>query len=104
VRPLLEIVKKTLGTYGVPGSEFSFDEATMACFSRYGRGLISFNPKKKNTGKFHFKIYMLCCALTNLVYKIRIHTKDNSEEIEETVGNDDEQYNKTDKMTLDMCK
>jgi len=48
VRPLLEIIKKTLGRYGVPGSEFSFDEATMACFSRYGRGLISFNPKKKH--------------------------------------------------------
>jgi hypothetical protein len=53
VRPLLEIVKKTLGRYGVPGSEFSFDEATMAYFSRYGRGLISFNPKK-NAGKFNF--------------------------------------------------
>jgi hypothetical protein len=52
VRPLLEIVKKTLGRYGVPGSEFSFDEATMACFSRYGRGLISFNPKKKTQGSF----------------------------------------------------
>jgi len=47
---------------------------------------------------------MLCCALTNLVCKIRIHTKDDSEEIEETVESDDEQYNKTDKLTLDMCK
>jgi hypothetical protein len=44
---------------------------------------------KKNTRKFHFKIYMPCCALTNFVYKIHIHTKDNSEEIEETVENND---------------
>jgi hypothetical protein len=49
VQPLLEIIKRMLGRYGIPGSEFSFDEATMACFSRYDRGLISFNPKKQTT-------------------------------------------------------
>jgi hypothetical protein len=46
VRPLLEIIKCTLGKFTQHGSEFSYDEATMACFSRYGRNLISFNPKK----------------------------------------------------------
>jgi hypothetical protein len=46
IRPLLEILKRTLGRYGTFGSELSFDEATMACFSRYARCLISFNPKK----------------------------------------------------------
>jgi hypothetical protein len=80
----------------------SFDEATLACFSRYGRGLISFNPKKP-TGKFHFKIYMLCCALTNIVHKIIIHTNDGSEETEGQVEDEEEQYTKTDKLTLDMC-
>jgi hypothetical protein len=30
---------------------------------------------------------MLCCALTNLVYKIQIHTKDGSEENEEASDN-----------------
>jgi hypothetical protein len=43
--PLLEILKSTLGHYSDFGSEFSFDEATMACFSHYARCLISFNPK-----------------------------------------------------------
>jgi len=52
VRPLLEIVKKTLGRYGDPGSELSFDKANIACFSRYGRGRISFNPKKKSQESF----------------------------------------------------
>jgi hypothetical protein len=33
IRPLLQILKKTLGRYAVLGTEFSFDEATMACFS-----------------------------------------------------------------------
>jgi hypothetical protein len=75
VRPLLEILKHSIGRYATFGSELSFNKATMACFSRYGRGLISFNPEKP-TGKFHFKVYMLCCAITNLVYKICIHTKD----------------------------
>jgi hypothetical protein len=55
-----------------------FDEATMACFSRYACYLLSFNPKKP-TGKFHFKLYMLCCAHTNLTCKIRIHTRDGAD-------------------------
>ncbi len=101
MRPLLEIVKKTLARYAIPGSTISFDEATMACFSRYGRGLLSFNPKK-TTGKFHFKIYMLCCALTNLVYKIRIYTKDGSEDPDQGEPDEAEQYSKTDKLTMDM--
>ncbi len=33
VQPLLEIIKCTLGKFAQPGSEFSYDEATMACFS-----------------------------------------------------------------------
>jgi hypothetical protein len=77
IRPLLQILKKTLGRYAVLGTEFSFDEATMACFSHYARGLLCFNPQKP-TGKFHFKLYMLCCATTNLVVRICIHMKDYS--------------------------
>jgi Transposase IS4 len=108
IRPLLEILKKSLGRYGDLGSEYSFDEATMACFSRYGRGLISFNPKKP-TGKFHFKIYMLCCAYTNLVYKIRIHTKDGADDAPSNMDGrlDDENdamITKTEKLTMDMCR
>jgi len=95
VRPLLEIIKKALAWYATPGSEFSFDKATMACYSRYGRGQLSFNPKKP-IGMFHFKIYMLCCAVTNLTYKICIHTKDGSEKSEENEENDEEQNTKTD--------
>ncbi len=39
IRPLLNIVKKIIGHYAELGSEFSFDEATMACYSRYARKL-----------------------------------------------------------------
>ena len=47
----------------------------MANKSSYGRNLICFNPMKP-TGKFHFKIYMICCAKTNLTIRMKIHTKD----------------------------
>ena len=47
---------------------------------------------------------MLCCALTILVNKIQIHTKDESEKYEETSDNNEAQYNKTVKLTIDMCK
>jgi hypothetical protein len=73
IRPLLNIIKRTLGRYANFGAELSFDEATMACRSSFGRHLICFNPKKP-TGKFHFLIYMLCCGEKNLVFKFRIHT------------------------------
>jgi hypothetical protein len=39
-------VKKTIGRYAELGSEFSFDEAAMACYSRYARNLVSLNPMK----------------------------------------------------------
>ncbi len=102
IHPLLEVLKKTLGRYGKLGSEFSCDQATMACFCRYGHGLLSFNPQK-STGKFHINIYMLCFAITNLVYKTRIHTKDGSDANVEEEDMDEEMLNKTEKLTSDMC-
>jgi hypothetical protein len=94
-------VKKTLSHFAVPGMEYSLDEATMACFSRYARKLISFNPVKP-TGKFHFKFYMHCCAYTNSVLKIRIHTRDGSDndgnpEVEEGM------ISTLDLLVLGMC-
>ena len=80
IRPLLNILKRTLGRCANIGSEHSFDEATMACKSSYGRHLIVYNGAKP-TGKFHFKMYMMCCANMNLTHKIKIYTRDNSEKI-----------------------
>jgi hypothetical protein len=59
-RPLLNILKKTIGVFLIPGSELSLDEASCASRSSYGRELIFFNPAK-NYGKFHFRFYLLCC-------------------------------------------
>lgn len=105
IRPLLTILKETLSKFANLGTEFSFDEATMACRSSYGRSLIVYNGMKP-TGKFHFKIYVLCCALTNLVHKIKIHTRDNSDRdvIDEPVEAEEMEMNKIDTLTLEMCR
>jgi hypothetical protein len=100
IRPLLFIIKKTLGTYANHGSELSFDEATMANKSSYGHFLICFNPMKP-TGKFHYKIYMLCCAFTKLTSWIKVHTKDNSDLDGSETHN--EYLNKQDNQTLQLC-
>jgi hypothetical protein len=101
IRPLLNIVKITLGKYANFGSELSLDEATMANKSSYARFLICFNPMKP-TGKFHFKIYMVCCAESNLTLRIKIHTKDNADT--EVGENYDDYINKLDNLTMQLCR
>jgi hypothetical protein len=63
---------------------------------------------KKKTEKFHFKLYMLCCATTNLTHKIKIQTRDNSdreETVEDGVDEEalDQQVSKIDYLTMNMC-
>jgi hypothetical protein len=101
IRPLLNILKITLSKYANFGSELSLDEATMANKSSYARFLICFNPMKP-TGKFHFKIYMVCCAESNLTLRIKIHTKDNADT--DSSENYDEYINKLDNLTLQLCR
>ena len=72
----------------------------MANKSSYAWYLICFNPMKP-TGKFHFKIYMVCCAESNLTLRIKIHTKDNADREEER--NYDDFINKLDNLTLELC-
>ena len=104
IRPLLTILKRTLGRYAILGNEHSFDEATMACKSSYGRHLIVYNGAKP-TGKFHFKMYMMCCAKTNLTHKIKIHTRDNCDkDIIEDEAAIEAEVTKIDALTLEMCK
>jgi hypothetical protein len=54
--------------------------------------------------KFHFKLYLLCCTTTNLVYKLRVHTKDGSDALNELVNiNEDITTGKIEKQTMEMC-
>jgi phage terminase small subunit len=73
----------------------------MACYSRYARNLVSFNPMKP-TDKFHFKMYKLCCAVANLTLKLHIHAKEHSEDKDNR--NEKNQLTKLDHLTSDMCK
>jgi hypothetical protein len=55
----------------------------------------------KPTVKFHFKIYMVCCAESNLTLRIKIHTKDNADtEAGENYG---EFINRLHNLTLQLC-
>jgi hypothetical protein len=72
----------------------------MANKSSYTRFLICFDPMKP-TGKFHFKIYMVCCAKSNLMLRIKIHTKDNTDT--DARENYDDYINKLDNLTLQLC-
>lgn len=74
VRPLLNIIKRTLGKYVDPGTDLSLDESSIACRSKYGRFLIAYNPSKP-TGKYHFKFYVLTDTDYNIALRITMHTK-----------------------------
>ncbi|KAE9026035.1 hypothetical protein PR001_g12282 [Phytophthora rubi] len=72
IRTLLNMMKITGGKYVELGRDVSLDEASVACRSKFGRSLIMFNPMKPG-GKYHFRIYMLCCASTWVAVNFRIH-------------------------------
>jgi len=58
----------------------------------------------KPFGKFYFKIYTLCCAITNLVHKIKIRTSSNfGTEIVESEYMMEQKMNKIDTLAVEMC-
>ena len=73
IRPLLNVLKKTLGEYLIPGSDLAIDETSVACRSKYGRQLIFYNNTKPS-GKYHFRFYALCDSDTYNCLRIAIHT------------------------------
>jgi hypothetical protein len=77
-RPILNILKKMLGTFPIPGSDLSLDEASCASRYNYDRALIFFNPAK-NCGKFHFQFYMLCDASPLCCITLKVATRNNSD-------------------------
>jgi len=114
VRPLLNVLKKTLGKYIDIGSECSLDESSVACRSAYGRHMIYYNPMKP-TGKYHFRFYLLCENDFYNCVRFRMQTRDDCD-----VGdglnlarrtNDDGTFDESnkkeqrtmEKLVLDMC-
>ena len=74
IRPLIDGLKVTGHKYVEVGRNLALDEASVACRSKYGIHLIQYN-KSKPTGKFHFKIYMVCYATSWLALNYRVHSK-----------------------------
>uniref|UniRef100_H3GQV3 PiggyBac transposable element-derived protein domain-containing protein n=1 Tax=Phytophthora ramorum TaxID=164328 RepID=H3GQV3_PHYRM len=72
IRPLLNLLKMTGPKYVSPGRNLALDEASVACRSKYGKPLIVYNPMKP-TGKYHFRLYMLCCSTTWISLNFRLH-------------------------------
>jgi hypothetical protein len=59
----------------------------------------------KPTGKFHLKKNMLCCAVTILVHKIKIHTRYNSDADEvDSDENVESEMNEIDTLTLELYR
>jgi hypothetical protein len=70
VRPILNIIKYTIGQYMNVGSDLSLDEMSIQIRSRYAGYLTMFN-KDKNCGKFHFRFFAVCCAFTWACLRLR---------------------------------
>lgn len=72
IRPLLNVLKVTGQKYIVVERDVALDEASMACRSRQGRHLVVFNPMKP-TGKYHFRLYAVCCSSTWIAFNYTLH-------------------------------
>ena len=72
------MVKLTFPRYLIVGNEIALDEAGVSSRSRFGSGLICYNPSKPG-GKFHFKFYLICDVETFACLRIRLHTPDKSD-------------------------
>ena len=78
IRPLLNVLKKTLGSYLNVDSELALDDSSIACRSAYGRSLIFYNNTKPS-GKYHFHIYVVCETDHYAALRFRVRTKDGSD-------------------------
>jgi hypothetical protein len=76
--PLLNILKKNMGAFMVPGSELSLDEASVASRSNYDRHIMYYSPAK-NCGKFHFRFYILADFSTFAALVLKVATRNNSD-------------------------
>mmetsp|Transcript_12176 Transcript_12176/g.17493 ORF Transcript_12176/g.17493 Transcript_12176/m.17493 type:complete len:171 (+) Transcript_12176:319-831(+) len=93
VRPLVNVLKKTLGVYVEPGSELALDESSIAARTKYGRALIFYNNTKPS-GKYHFRFYVVTETDNYNALRFQIATKDDSDtpdgldqdEVDERVG------------------
>ena len=103
LRPLINILRLTFMMYGIPGREISLDAACIACRSKYARHLIMYNAKKPS-GKYHFRLYVTCCAKCWYVYAFKIHSKAAREYEQSTDVFDEESASEDEEPALNQSK
>ena len=59
VRPIINVLERTIGMYLEVGEEIALDETTIGLYHTYAKALTYYNPKKPR-GKHHCKLYVLC--------------------------------------------
>ncbi|GMF31536.1 unnamed protein product [Phytophthora fragariaefolia] len=72
IRPVPNLPKIIEGWYLHVGRDVTLDEASVACRSRQGLHMIVYNPMKP-TGKYHFRLYMVCCSTTWIALNYKLH-------------------------------
>ena len=59
VRPMINILERTIGKYLEVGQELALDETTIGLYHAYAKALTYYNPSKPR-GKHHCKLFTLC--------------------------------------------
>ena len=59
VRPIINVLEKTIGRYLEVGQEVALDETTIGLYHAYAKALTYYNPSKPR-GKHHCKLFVLC--------------------------------------------
>jgi hypothetical protein len=107
VLPLVNIVKVTLHAFIRVGSELALDEASVAYSSLYGHAVIFFNPIM-NCGKFHFHLYLICCATMFARVRMKVATNNNSDgpDPHESMGTiyNTSLISNLNKLVMEICK
>ncbi len=100
LRPLINLLRRTFMHYVIPGREISLDEACIACRSKYARHLIMYNAKKPS-GKYHFRLYVTCCAKCWYVYAFKIHSKASREHEQDNEHKDNDSSSSEEESKVD---
>ena len=78
IRPLFDTLKVTLPKYANIGDNLVIDEGSYANKGRYAAHILCYNPQKP-CGKYHFRVYLLCCSVTYIILSFKFHTRNNSD-------------------------
>lgn len=74
IRPLIRVFNINCGKFITPGRNLTIDESSVACRSKFGRGLIVYNPTKPG-GKYHFRLYVMTSGSSFIILNTIVHSR-----------------------------